>query len=250
MKMKDSRSLRLQLKQQRLIDRRDGSGFGNTCWRSILAVQRLLKSALAVANTTTVCCLATALILIYLSEIPSIDVVLILLLSLFCLVFLLVFFRNSVKQTKHVIPVQTVTRACWGIKIKGICSSSSSRLSGQICQIVFVMLHNCIAMCICHRAEVWVLPDSMPLCVVMCTDWTDRLHGLFWLTTLPPPSPHPHTHRHTQHSTPSPLSSQEWGKCFKGHCEGSLCWPLGDHLRFASGRLLKTADGPALQSCC
>lgn len=45
-----------------------------------------------------------------------------------------------------------------GTKIKRICSSSLSQLSGQICQIAFVMLP-VLALCSCHCAEVWFLVD-------------------------------------------------------------------------------------------
>lgn len=57
------------------------------------------------------------------------------------------------------------------IKNKSICSSSSSQLSGQICQIVFVTL-TVLAVCICHCAAVWFLADIMRLSVIMCTGWT------------------------------------------------------------------------------
>lgn len=90
---------------------------------------------------------------------------------------------------QHVILTWRAARACWD-KNKSICSSSSSQLSGQICQIVFVML-TLLAVRICHCAEVWFLPDSVRLSVVVCTDWT-----LFWLHPFPPP-----------------LSLRGWGKC-------------------------------------
>lgn len=94
---------------------------------------------------------------------------------------------------QHVILTWTATRACWD-KNKSICSPSSSQLSGQICQIVFVMLM-LLAVRICHCAEVWFLPDSMQLSLVVCTVRSSRT-ALFWLHPFPPP-----------------LSSRGWGKC-------------------------------------
>lgn len=46
---------------------------------------------------------------------------------------------------------RAVSRAHWD-KNKSICSLSSSQLTGQICQIVFVTL-TVLAVCVCHCAE-------------------------------------------------------------------------------------------------
>lgn len=62
------------------------------------------------------------------------------------------------------------SQACWD-KNKSICSSSSSQLSGQICQIAFVTL-TVLAVRICHCAEVWFLADIMQRRVMVRGGWT------------------------------------------------------------------------------
>lgn len=74
--MKDSRSLRLQLKQQRVIDRRDGSGFRTHVGYQSSQFKDCYNPPAPGGNTATVCCLATALILIHLSGLWPVDVVL------------------------------------------------------------------------------------------------------------------------------------------------------------------------------
>lgn len=72
--------------------------------------------------------------------------------------------------------LKAVSEVYWD-KNKSICSSSSSQLSGQICQIPFVMLA-ALAVCICHRAEVWFLTDLMQpnaIMLVCCTGYAPAL---------------------------------------------------------------------------
>lgn len=84
--------------------------------------------------------------------------------------------------------IPNLVQTCWD-KNKSICSSSSSQLTGQICQIVFVML-TVLAVHICHCAEVWFLTDSMQLSVFMCTDWTEHATVLQHSLAEPPPPYH------------------------------------------------------------
>lgn len=110
------------------------------------------------------------------------------------------------------------------------------------------MLHNCISKCICHRAEVWALPDSPATALCRYVHWLNRQKEFqTYSNILTDHSTAPYTQHHQQ--PPSPLSSRQWGKCLKGHWEGSLHWPPGDRLLFfASWRLLKTADEQPIRS--
>lgn len=92
------------------------------------------------------------------------------------------------------------------LKNKSICSSSSSQLSGQICQIVFVML-TVLTVRICHCAEVWFLADIMRLSVIMCAGWTGRAPAS--LLSLAEPSLPPY-HWEDEVSAKTPLRGLLW----------------------------------------